>query len=348
MNGLAGPDLAAIARLRALPRAPLGNWPTPLHRLERFSSELGVEVWAKRDDIGSVGLAGNKVRKFELVLGQALADGADTVVTTGAAQSNSARTAAAAAAALGLRAILVLSGEQVSEPTANILLDHLFGAETRFVGDVGWDELNRMVQAIAVEVAEAGGKAVAAPVGCSSPLGALGFTLAYLELADQLDAVGLAPASIYHTTTSGGTHAGLVAGRRLAGGGPTVRGIDAGRLYPDGPAALARLAGAALALLGHSGTVSADEIDLDEGQVGDRYGAPTAAAREAIDLLARTEGILTDPVYSGKGLAGLVADARSGRLEGGQPVVFWHTGGWHALFEPTYAAAQLGGRPPQP
>jgi 1-aminocyclopropane-1-carboxylate deaminase/D-cysteine desulfhydrase len=334
---------AAGARLAALPRAPLGRWPTPLHRLERFGPAIGLDVWAKRDDIGSVGLAGNKVRKFELVLGAALADGADTVVTTGAAQSNSARTAAAAAAALGMRCVLVLSGDEPSPPAANVLLDRLFGAEVRFLGDVGWDELNRAVDAAAESVSAAGRRPARAPVGCSSALGALGFAAAYLELVDQLDAVDLDPTLVVHASTSGGTHAGLVAGRHLAGGGPPVRAYDAGRIFTEPAAALASLTTEALAFIGGDEVVPATAIDVDVSQVGDGYGRPTAAATEAIALLARTEGILCDPVYSGKALAGLVADARSGRIPAGSTVVFWHTGGWHALFEPDYAAVQLAG-----
>jgi 1-aminocyclopropane-1-carboxylate deaminase/D-cysteine desulfhydrase len=339
-----GPDLLeARARLAALPRAPLGSWPTPLQRLERFGAALGLDVWAKRDDVGAVGLAGNKVRKFELVLGAAVAEDADTLVTTGAAQSNSARTGAAAAAALGMRCVLVLSGAEPSPPpTANLLLDRLFGAETRFAGAAGWDELNGTVEAVAAEVRAAGGRPVSAPVGCSSALGALGFALAYLELTGQLAAVGLRPDLVVHASTSGGTHAGLVAGRRLAGGGPPIRAYDAGRIFADPAGACAMLASGALALVGCDEVVPAAEIDVDASHVGKAYGRPTAAATEAIDLLARTEGILCDPVYSGKALAGLVADARSGRVPAGSTVVFWHTGGWHVLFDPAYAANQLG------
>jgi 1-aminocyclopropane-1-carboxylate deaminase/D-cysteine desulfhydrase-like pyridoxal-dependent ACC family enzyme len=342
VNPSSGPEPGAIERLRALPRAPLGTWPTPLHRLDRFSEAVGHEVWAKRDDIGSVGLAGNKVRKFELVLGEAVRAGADLLVTTGAAQSNSARTGAAAAAALGMGCVLVLAGDEPSAATANLLLGRLFGAETRFLGDVGWEALNRGVDDVAAEASAAGRRPVRAPVGCSSPLGSLGFALGYLELVEQLDGLGLEPGVVVHASTSGGTDAGLVAGRHLLGRGPGTRAFDAGLVFADPAAGVAALASEALAIVGCPHVIAATDVAIDVSQVGGAYGRPTAAATAAIDLLARTEGILCDPVYSGKALAGLVADARSGRLPAGAPAVFWHTGGWHALFEPGYAANQLG------
>ncbi len=328
--------MTALEQLHALPRAELVAWPSPLQRLDRFSEAIGVEVWCKRDDMGSPGLAGNKVRKYELVLGAALADGADVLITTGAAQSNSARAGAAAAATLGMDCVLVLSGEAPARATANLLLDRLFGADVRFAGRVGWEELNRQVAAIGDELRTAGRRPVTAPVGCSSPLGSLGFALAYLELVDQLENLGIGPSLVVHTSTSGGTSAGLLVGRLLAGGGPPLRAVDAGLVFADPTAGIARLATDALALLGDDRTITADDVDLDLSQLGSGYGKPTEACVEAIRLLARTEGIVCDPVYSGKGLAGLVAEARSGALDRSRPVVFWHTGGWHALFDPHY------------
>ncbi|MGE0727907.1 MAG: 1-aminocyclopropane-1-carboxylate deaminase/D-cysteine desulfhydrase [Acidimicrobiia bacterium] len=339
------PHTAALDRLLALPRVRLALLPTPLHRLDRFSEAIGVEVWCKRDDIGAPGLAGNKVRKFELVLAAAQAAGADTLITTGAAQSNSARTGAAAAAALGLRCVLVLTGAPPPERRANLLLDELFGADVRFAGPVGWEELGPILEAVAAEERAAGRNPFIAPVGASSPLGALGFALGYLEVVEQLEqgsAGGPAPApgpdavrALVHTTTSGGTHAGLVVGRALLGRGPRVIGIDAGRVLTEPAAGLAALATAAAAEVGAARTFDEAEIDVRLEHAGPAYGAVTDEAVAAIRLLSRTEGIVCDPVYSGKGLAGLVAMARSGELDGG-PVLFWHTGGWHAVFDPHY------------
>jgi 1-aminocyclopropane-1-carboxylate deaminase/D-cysteine desulfhydrase-like pyridoxal-dependent ACC family enzyme len=326
-------------------------WPTPLERLDRFGDAVGAEVWAKRDDMGSVGLAGNKVRKFELVLGRALADGCETLVTTGAEQSNSARAGAAAAARLGLGCVLVLSGDAPARPTANLLLDRLFGADVRFAGDVSWSELDRRVDATVAELAEAGRRAVAAPVGCSSPLGALGFALAWLELDAQMAAAGLAGtaadsgATVVHASSSGGTHAGMLVGRVLAGGGPDVVAVDVGGLHGGDEARhIAHLARDAASLVGLDAPIDATAVTVDHAQMGPAYGSVTEAAVEAIDLLARTEGIVADPVYSGKGLAAVVAMARSG-VSG--PLVFWHTGGWHAVFEPRYGDAVLGALAPE-
>lgn len=213
-------SLTPRERLAALPRLTLGPCPTPLVALPRFSDAVGREIWAKRDDMGAVGLAGNKVRKLELILARARQDGADTVITTGAIQSNSARCTAAAAALLGLRCILVLTGEPPRFERANLLLDRLFGAEVRLVGTQSWDELGPLLEAEADAVRAGGGHPVIAPVGASSPLGALGFALAFLELTDQLGAIGLDAAAVVHASTSGGTHAGLVVGRAVAGQRP--------------------------------------------------------------------------------------------------------------------------------
>lgn len=329
-------------RLLALPAARLGAWPTPLQRVDRFAQavrpESPPEVYIKRDDIQGVALAGNKVRKFDLVIGDALANNIDTIVTTGAIQSNSARTGAAAAAATGLDCILLLSGHEPASSTANLLLDRLLGADVRFAGDVGWRELNDGVDAIVAELAAEGRRALAAPVGCSSPLGSLGFARAFLELDTQLTEAGIEPAAIVHTTTSGGTHAGLLVGRALTGRAVPVIGVDAGEMYRDHPAVLAKMANTAADLIDFDLELAAADVELVTDQVGESYGRHTNAGAEAIGLLARTEAIITDPIYSGKGLAGLVAllrgESQTELADG--PVVFWHTGGFHALFDPAH------------
>ena len=269
---------AALDRLAALPRVRLATLPTPLQPLPRFSAAVGADVWIKRDDIGEVGLAGNKVRKFELVLGEALVAGADTLITTGAIQSNSARAGAAAAPRLGLRCILVLTGPRPTDSSANLLLDELFGAEVRFAGPIGWQELGPLLEAVADEVRAGGGWPVVAPVGASSPLGSLGFALGYLELLGQLRAGGPVPddeAIVVHASTSGGTHAGLVVGRLLAGEGPRILGVDAGRVLRDPASDLARLATEAAALVGLGVGVDPGTIELDVDHGGPAYGAVT-------------------------------------------------------------------------
>lgn len=334
MSGVS--DTKAVAALQALPNAELGHWPTPLHQLERFGAELGAEIWIKRDDIQGVALAGNKIRKFNLVLGQAVAEGCDTLVTTGAVQSNSARTGASAAAALGLDAILLLEGDEPPEALANLLLDRLVGAEVRFAGDVSWKALNDGVDSIVAELAASGRKGYAAPVGCSTPLGSLGFALAFLELEEQLIQAGVTPSALVHTSTSGGTHAGLLAGRSMAGSSMRIIGVDAGFGYSDPDVELHRLAAKTAAVVGHDLNLDVSQMEVATNYIGQGYAKPNPAANDAIKLLSSTEAILTDPVYSGKGLAGLVDMVTKGELQG--PVVFWHTGGYHALFDPEFGS----------
>jgi 1-aminocyclopropane-1-carboxylate deaminase/D-cysteine desulfhydrase len=309
------------------PRARLTTLPTPLESAPRLSRELGVEVWLKRDDVGSLGLVGNKVRKLEFTLGEAVAGGADTVVTLGAPQSNHARATACAAARMGMHAVLVMGGEAPDgPPTGNLLLDSLFGAEVIYAGTEDWAELAVAVEAASRERVNA----YALPAGGSSPVGALGFAAAYAELLGQLDAADVQPRSVYHASTSGGTHAGLVLGHALASAGPAPVGFDVGQIVPDASGLVAWLANEAGALLGADVSVTEDDAHLDLSQLGDGYGAFTDAGTEAIRMLAATEGVVLDPVYSAKGMAGLIADARAGRIE--SPVVFWHTGGGPSLF----------------
>jgi D-cysteine desulfhydrase family pyridoxal phosphate-dependent enzyme len=323
-----------------LPRASLVQLPTPLTRLDRFGEAIGAEVWMKRDDVGSLGLAGNKVRKLEFVLGAARAEGADVVVIVGAEQSNAARASAAACARLGMRCVLVLTGDEPAHPAGNLLLDHLFGAEVRFAGTTGWGALARFADDVGEQLRREGATPYMLPAGASSPLGAVGFAVAWAELAGQLGEAGVEPAEVIHAASSGGTHAGLVAGRELGGGGPRVHGIVvAADIHPDIAGHCAALAQEAGALLGADIAVQPGDLWLDDRFLGDGYAIPTAQGVEAIRLLARTEAIVCDPVYSGKALAALVAGARSGELEG--PVVFWHTGGWHALFAPRFGDAVM-------
>ncbi len=320
----------AINALHDLPRAGLGHWPTPFHFAPRFSADLGVDVWLKRDDVQGVALAGNKLRKFDLVLGDALAEGKNLLVTTGALQSNSARIGAASAAAVGMRSVLLLSGEQPDTASANVLIDQLVGAEVRFAGDVSWDYLNAGVNDIVSEFHRKEYKPFAAPVGCSSPLGALGFARGFLELHEQMETAGVKPSAIVHTSTSGGTHAGLLVGRALSGSDVRIIGIDVGAIHGNPSQALLELANQSAARLQVTLDLATTDVEITTDHLGEGYAIPSEAGNAAIDLLARNEAVLVDPIYSGKGLAGFIDLVRSGQLDG--PVVFWHTGGYHALF----------------
>jgi D-cysteine desulfhydrase family pyridoxal phosphate-dependent enzyme len=324
-----------------LPRERLATLPTPLVRLERFGEAIGAEVWMKRDDVGELGLAGNKVRKLEFVLADARARGADVVVIVGAAQSNAARAAAAACVRLGLRCVVVLSGSPPEETTGNLLLDHLYGATVRFAGTRDWAELERFAEEVRDQLRAEGATPYALPAGASSTLGAVGFAVAWHELLEQLDEAGIEAATVVHASSSGGTHAGLVTGRALTGGGPRVRGIVvAADIYPDVPAQLAALASGAAQLLGAADVPGLGDLWLDMDHIGEGYAIPTPGGVEAIRLLAETEAIVCDPVYSGKALAAVVADAFAGALGG--PTVFWHTGGYPAVFARPFGDALLG------
>jgi 1-aminocyclopropane-1-carboxylate deaminase/D-cysteine desulfhydrase len=330
--------MPASTTWRGLPCLQLTSTPTPLERAERLSAHLGVEVLLKRDDAGALGVAGNKVRKLELLLARAVEDGADTVVILGARQSNAARATAACAARLGLGCHLVVDGDPgdaPAEPEGNLLLDELFGATVHPSGARDWPALDARAAALEDELRAQGAEPYRMPVGGSSPLGALGFARAYEELSAQLAAARAEVAAVYHASSSGGTHAGLLAGRALQGGaGPRIRGIDVGGTGPDMAGLVTWLAGEAGTLIGEALAV---EADLDLGHVGPGYAQTTPESLEAIALLAELEGVVTDPVYSGKALAALVADARRGRIGG--PVVFWHTGGVPAIFARPYAGA---------
>jgi D-cysteine desulfhydrase len=320
----------ALDALRAVPSVQLAHYPTPIEELARLRAALGggPRLLVKRDDAISFGCGGNKVRKLELVAAQALADGADTLITTGGGQSNHARATAAAAAKLGLKCVLVLNGTRPATPTGNALLDVLFGAELHYVERR--EDRAPAMREIASRLQAQGRRPVEIPLGASTPLGALGLARAVGELVTARTV----PEFIVHATSSGGTQAGLVAGCILHGLPTRVLGISA-----DTPSA--EMQGIVTALLGgmadrlgidREQLAGAREIEVDDGLVGDGYGIPTAGSREASDLLARTEALLVDQTYTAKALAGLIAHVRGGRFKDSDTVMFWHTGGQVAVF----------------
>jgi L-cysteate sulfo-lyase len=321
----------ALAALMSLPLIPLAPHVTPIDELTRLRAVLGPacpRVFMKRDDLLSFAMGGNKVRKMQAVAAEALAAGADVLITCGGIQSNHARVTAAAGAALGLKVVLVVNGEPQSRPTANALLDRLFGAEVRYVASR--DERAPMMASVAAELAAAGHRPFVVPLGASTPTGALGFARGVAEIA----AGGLRPDVIIASTSSGGTQAGLIAGTALFGLRTRIVGISA----DDPSAALAEvirgLLGQMADRLGaRAATVGADaEIEVDDGFVGGGYGVPTAASTEALELVARHEGIVLDPVYTAKAMAGLIARIRSAEFHAAQTMLFWHTGGQVGVF----------------
>ncbi|WDZ96663.1 D-cysteine desulfhydrase family protein [Herbaspirillum sp. WKF16] len=332
------PDFAA---LRQFPRHRLLDAATPIARLERLARLLpwtaGVNLYVKRDDLMAVGGGGNKLRKLEFLLGAAMAEGADTIVTVGGLQSNHARLAAAAAARAGLACELVLGrmvprDNEEYELGGNVLLDALFGARVE-VAPTGMAPIERARER-AEELRRAGRRPFVIPTGGSTPLGSLGYVAAAQEILQQQQALGVAFDAIVVPNGSSGTHAGLAAGMIHAGlPAQRVRGFSVLGEAEATRQATQALAQSALELLGAgAGTLGADDIVVDGGQRGAGYGIATGAMADAVGALARSEGLLLDPVYSGKAFAGLLAGIREGQFASGANLLFVMTGGTPALY----------------
>lgn len=311
----------SLDRLRALSRASFVGAPTPIHRLERFEDSLGSRypIFIKRDDAIPFGFGGNKVRKLELVMARARRDGADAVITCGGVQSNHCRATAAAAIRLGVDCHLVLSGETPRTLTGNTRLDDLFGARLHFVPDRA--DRAPMMAALEARLRAEGRKPEVIPLGASTPLGAAGLALGVFEMLDQ----GHRPDVIVHASSSGGTQGGLLAGLVLAGLGTRLIGISADESEASLRLIVEDIETGVLALAGSDAPPRRAEVF--DSFVGEGYGIPTEASREAQLLLARSEAIVVDHTYTAKALAGLIALVRERGLPEGASILFWHTGG---------------------
>ena len=321
----------ALASLLSLPRVTLSPHVTPIDDLGRLRAALGPSCpthYINRDDLISFGMGGNTVRKLQTVLAEAIAAGANTLITCGGLQSNHCRVTAAAGAALGLKVILVVNGSPQPKPTGNALLDQLFGAEVHYTASR--EDRALTMEAIAKEVTLFGRRPYVIPLGASTALGAAGFAMGIHEIL----AAGFRPSTIIHSSSSGGTQAGLVAGCALFGLKARVVGISA----DESSASLASTVRAIVEALAHRLGASRaslgidDEPDVDDRFVGEGYGVPSEASREAMSMVARTEGIVLDPVYTAKAMAGLIDRVRTGGFSAGETVLFWHTGGQAGLF----------------
>jgi D-cysteine desulfhydrase family pyridoxal phosphate-dependent enzyme len=315
-----------------------GLYPTPFHHLARFSEAVGREVWIKRDDLITVAAGGNKVRKLGYLVADALAHGADHLVSVGAEQSNHARCVAAVAALEGLACDLVLGGDPKTPIVGNLLLDHMLGASVHFPGTDDWAHLERVSEGLAEQLREAGRRPYVMPIGGSTPIGALGFVDAYLELREQMAAADVRPSAIVHATSSGGTQSGLAVGAHLLQDDVRVLGIGVAKTAGDLQAEIGDITEGCLDLLG--GDAGAPDITVVPGYLGRAYAEPTEGALHALRLLFRTEGILLDPVYTAKAMHAVI-DAPNGVLGDG-PIVFWHTGGMPAVFAPHFAPDLTG------
>lgn len=325
------------ASLPALPRVALLDGPTPLQPLHRLSAALGgrADLWIKREDAGSIPFSGNKLRNLEFVLGAAIAEGFDTIVTSGRRWSNHCRLTAAAGTRLGLDVHVVLGGPHVDR-SANIELIELFGGTVRRAVTADRAEREAIVDLIAADLRQQGRRVTVVPVGGSGAIGAWGQVLAALEVAEQAATAGFRPDAIVLPSASGGTQAGLVTGSAIAAAragdaAPTrVVGMVVARPESELRPIIEGLVTELAAMAGFDAPSAS--IELDGASLGDGYGLPTEGAAKAASLLARTEGILVDPVYTSKALAGLIAGIRLGAFDG-QRVVLWHGGGLPAIFE---------------
>ena len=321
------------------PRYPLLFGPSPVHALERLTAELGgATLWAKRDDCNS-GLAfgGNKTRKLEYLLADALAQGCDTLVSIGGVQSNHTRQVAAAAARAGLRCVLVQESwvdwpDVIYDRVGNILLSRLLGADVRLVRagfGIGFKE--SWEQALR-DVEEAGGTPYAIPAGASDhPLGGLGFAGWAAEVAAQEEELGVFFDTVVVCSVTGSTQAGMVAGFALEGKGRRVVGIDGSARPGETHAQVLRIARDTAAKIGVARELTPDDVILDDRYHAGTYGIPDAATLDAMRAGARLEGMITDPVYEGKSLAGLIDLVRRGEIGAGSNVLYAHLGGQPAL-----------------
>jgi D-cysteine desulfhydrase family pyridoxal phosphate-dependent enzyme len=317
--------------LPAIPRLHFAHLPTPVEELRRLREALdGPRLLIKRDDQTGLAFGGNKTRKLEFLVAEARDQGAKTLVSGGALQSNHCRQTAAAAARFGFKCILVLTGERPKQPSANLLLDELFGAEIIHVADR--EDRDRILQETFNQAAEKGMRPYLVPYGGSSPTGALGYAFAMKELMEQ----DLQADWIVFATSSGGTHAGLLLGQRVFGYKGKVLGISVDESENWLKEHVSDLASLTSEKLGERIEFTPGEVLADASHCSAGYGVLTEPEREAIRLFATCEGLLLDPVYTGRAAAGMIDLTRKGFFKKDETVLFLHTGGQPALFADQY------------
>jgi len=328
-------------RADRLPRVPLAHLPTPFEELPRFAARIGdVRVFVKRDDCTGLLFGGNKVRHSEFLLGDAVWQGADVIVWGAGIQSNNCRVTAAACARLGLECRLFLSrSTHTPEIQGNLLLDHLVGAKVELVDAKMGPELYAVFDAEAAKLKAAGRKPYRWDPARTLPRAAVSYVLTAAELSDDIDRAGISPAAIY-VSSSASTGAGLALGMKALGKPWPVRSAGYIRWPWDVPTEMARCANDAAELLDLPHRFTPADILYTDEQIGADYGRLSPAGREAAHLLASSEALLLDPVYTARAVAQLIADVRSGRVPAGSAVVFVHTGGTPAVF--AYAEEMLG------
>ena len=320
------------------PRVRLATLPTHLERGPLLAGQS--QLWVKRDDLTGLGMGGNKARKLEFLCGAAVASGANCLITVGAGQSNHCRMTAAAGALLGLEVHLVLAGDRPKVLEGNQLLSDRFGAHQHFTGagPAEWGLLEIAREDLTEELQAQGVKPYSIPIGGSTAVGALGYIVAYQEIVEQAVAKNLSPKTIVFTSSSGGTHAGLVAGRaylRALGQTkvlPNLLAIGVAKGVVTGYPSVKELAQEALTIAGLPGEVVDEDVEVDGRWLGEDYAIPTDASRAAITWAAHNGAWVLDDVYTAKGMAGLLGNATQGRWASGEDVIFIHTGGSPEVF----------------
>ena len=318
-----------------IPSIKLAQTPTPIQHLEKWSKKLGgPQIWIKRDDLTGIGLTGNKVRKLEVVVADALKMGADTLITCGGAQSNHARTTAIVAAQLGLKCHLVLrDAHHTPLLKANLLLDKIVGATIHAVTRNEYaSSIDQIMSNLAEYLREEGAKPYIIPEGASNALGAIGYYRAFMETLSQLQSMRISMDAIVCATGSGGTQAGLILGKMVSGWQGEIISFN----VCDDEIFFLKKIGSILTeidkLFGINCVVDKEAIKIIDGYVGPGYGKVSSRELEMITEFSRAEGIFLDPVYTGKAMVGLVDQIEKGRFDRSQNVLFLHTGGLYELF----------------
>lgn len=346
----------ARERLNRRPKAKLGFFPTPFYKLENMSEKLGVNLYIKRDDFTGMSLfGGNKVRKLEYLIGEAVEQGCDYVFTYGATQSNHAMQTVTACRRYGLHPVIYLVAivkPDEEDIRSNLLLDRIMDAEIHIVemmeGETEEKAEERsfiMAKEHIARLENEGHKCYNVPMGGASPAGSLGFVEGFVELEEQLEQMNLKMDYIFHATGTGGTMAGMAAGKKLLGSPAKIISVNVSAKDSGYPRRCAELANESLKLIGTENLVSEEEdIHTDLNYYLPGYEIPNEGATQAIRMLAREEGLFLDPVYTGKAFAGLIDYIRTGKVEKGSNVMFWHTGGATALFAEKEILGDLAGK----
>ena len=317
--------------LKQFPTVSLSLLPTPLHKLQNISRETGINIYCKRDDLTGFAYGGNKTRKLDFLIADAISKKANTLIAVGAIQSNFCRMAAAAGKVSGLDVHLVLGGKKPDKPTGNLLLSYLFGANIHFVETDDWNILEQEGKLLAEKFKTQGKNVYWLPIGGSTPIGALGYAAAFIEILNDCKRLGIATDTIIHTSSSSGTQAGLIVGKKLAGWQGKIIGMGVAKTNEQLSKEVFELASQTGKLF--DVTINKQDVIIDHSYMGSAYGARTSKCEAAKKIFAEKEGIVLDNVYTGKAAAGLLDYAKQGLFSPNENVVFIHTGGTVEIFE---------------